>query len=109
MQINGYVLRYKSNSSEIARWGAIPVKLDLPNGDIVFGADVNYQHPLYKIEALSWTEVDPIPPTPDELYDLYLQQQNLLKAIVLCLNDGTLPVGQNLTGPQIKAIVKVRI
>src|SRR3954465_11620423 len=45
----------------------------------------------------------PPPPTLDEIYDQALLAQRVLRGLVLALNDGSLPVGQNRTGPQIKA------
>lgn len=51
----------------------------------------------------------PVPPTIDEIYDATILQQRVLKAIVLALNDGTLPIGQNLTAAQLKTIIKARM
>lgn len=51
----------------------------------------------------------PPPPTQDELYDILMLQSRLLKAVVLVLNDGTLPIGTNKTPGQLKNIIKVKI
>lgn len=49
------------------------------------------------------------PPTLDEVYDQALLNEKVLKALVLALNDGTLPVGTNKTGAQLKAIIKAKM
>jgi hypothetical protein len=49
------------------------------------------------------------PPTPDQIYAQELQAYRLLKAVVLCLNDGTLTVGTNLTPLQLKNIVRAKL
>ena len=48
-------------------------------------------------------------PTLDEIYDSMIQSQRVLKAIVLALNDGSLPVGTNKTPAQLKAIIKAKM
>ena len=48
----------------------------------------------------------PDPPTLDDIYDQTIQNQRVLKAVVIAINDGSLVPGANLTGPQIKAIIK---
>lgn len=50
-----------------------------------------------------------VPLTLDQIYDAELQTQRLLRAVVLALNDGTLPVGQNRTGAQIKTAVRAKM
>lgn len=51
----------------------------------------------------------PPPPTIDQIYDQTLLNERVLKAVVLALNDGSLPVGANLTGPQLKTIIKAHM
>lgn len=51
----------------------------------------------------------PTPPTLDEIYDNTLLTQKVLRAVVLALNDGTLPIATNKTGPQLRAIIKARM
>jgi hypothetical protein len=52
---------------------------------------------------------DPPEPTVDEIYDQLLQNQRLLKAVVLAINDGSLTVGGNRTPTQLKAIIKAKM
>lgn len=51
---------------------------------------------------------DPLPPPPtnEEIYDRVLQTNKVLKGLVKSINDGTLVTGANLTGPQVRAIIK---
>lgn len=49
------------------------------------------------------------PLTIDEIYDQALLTQKVLKAVILALNDGTLSVGTNKTGAQIKTIIKAKM
>lgn len=52
----------------------------------------------------------PLPsPTLDELYDQAILNQRVLKAVILALNDGTLPIGTNKTAVQLKAIIKAKM
>lgn len=53
--------------------------------------------------------LSPTPPTLDQIYDDLILAQRLLKAVVLALNDGSLPVGTNKTGAQLKAIIKAKM
>jgi hypothetical protein len=48
-------------------------------------------------------------PTLDQIYDQTLQNQRLLKGLILALNDGSLPVGQNRTAPQVKAAIRAKM
>jgi len=52
---------------------------------------------------------EPDPPTIDEVYDQTIQNQKVLKALALCLNDGSFVPGSNHTGAQLKAIVKAKM
>lgn len=49
---------------------------------------------------------NPPPPTADEIYDQTMQNQKLLKALVLCINDGTIVPGANVSGAALKAAIK---
>lgn len=57
--------------------------------------------------------LDPLPPDPgptlDELYDDVMKNQRVLKALALCLNDGTIIPGANVSGAILKAAIKVRM
>ncbi len=59
--------------------------------------------------AISAADPPPPPPTDDEIYDAVIQNQKVLKAVVLSLNDGTLVPGANKTGADLKAIVKANM
>lgn len=58
-------------------------------------------------EVLAFLNPDPL--TNDELFDLILQGQKTLKAVVLCLNDGSFVPGTNYTNAQIKSIVTAKM
>ena len=49
------------------------------------------------------------PPTLDQIYDSTIQNQRLLKGLILALNDGSLPVGQNRTALQVKAAIRAKM
>lgn len=51
----------------------------------------------------------PSPPTNDEIYDIAIQNQKVLKAVVLSINDGTLVPGANVTNAALKTIVKANM
>lgn len=53
--------------------------------------------------------LNPPPPTLDQIYDATLQTQRVLKAVVLALNDGSLPIATNKTPAQLKAIIKAKM
>ena len=50
-----------------------------------------------------------VPPTTDEIYDRTIQNSLLLKAVVLCLNDGTFPIGINFTNAELKTLIKAKM
>lgn len=56
---------------------------------------------------------DPLPPDPgptlDEIYDRTLQSQQLLRALVLCLNDGSIVPGANVSNSDLKAAIKAKM
>jgi len=51
----------------------------------------------------------PPPPTLDELYDLELQSFNVLKALIIALNDGTFVPGSNYTAAEGKTRIKSKM
>lgn len=58
--------------------------------------------------------VRPLPPplptlTLDQIYDAEMQTQRVLKAVVMALNDGSMPIGQNRTAAQLKAAIKAKM
>lgn len=59
MNINGYILKRKSDQAEISRWPAIPSRIDINDGTVVFSADASWENEFYKIEAVTWTAEDP--------------------------------------------------
>jgi len=54
-------------------------------------------------QALKDEEETPL--TNDEIYDLTVQNQKLLKAVVLSLNDGTFVPGANISNAALKTII----
>lgn len=48
-------------------------------------------------------------PTKEEIYDNTMKNSKLLKAVVLALNDGSLVPGSNLSGAELKTIIKNKI
>lgn len=51
----------------------------------------------------------PPPPTAGEIYDQTMQNQALLKALVLCINDGSITPGANASGAALKAAIKAKM
>ncbi len=51
----------------------------------------------------------PPPPTLDEIYDQTIQNQKVLKALVLCLNDGSIVPGANVTKSALKTAIKAKM
>jgi len=51
----------------------------------------------------------PAPPTNDEIYDQVMQQQAVLKAFALCINDGSIVPGANISAADLKAAVKANM
>lgn len=52
---------------------------------------------------------NPPPPTNDDIYNLTIQNQKVLKAIVLSINDGTLVPGAAVSNATLKAIIKANM
>ena len=59
--------------------------------------------------ALDPADPLPPPPTADQIYDQVIQNQKVLKAYILAVNDGTITPGSNMTGAQLKAAVKAKM
>lgn len=51
----------------------------------------------------------PPPLTVDQIYDQTVQNERLLKAVILAINDGSLTVGSNRTNAQLKSILKAKM
>ena len=51
----------------------------------------------------------PPPPTNDQIYDQVMQNQAVLKAFALCINDGSIVPGAGVTGAALKAAVKAKM
>lgn len=51
----------------------------------------------------------PVPPTNEEIYDMVIQNQKVLKGYVLSINDGSVVPGSNMTGAQLKTAVKANM
>ena len=49
------------------------------------------------------------PPSLDEIYDQTMQNQKLLKAFVLCINDGSIIPNTNVSGAALKAAIKAKM
>lgn len=60
MNVSGFAL-YDRNGAILAKWDAVPARVDLPNGDIVFSAAAGWQNDSYRIDAATWIEPDPVP------------------------------------------------
>ena len=57
----------------------------------------------------AWID-DPIPgPTDDKIYDQVMQNQKVLKAFALCINDGSIVPGANVSNAALKAAVKAKM
>ena len=52
---------------------------------------------------------NPPPPTASEIYDQTIQNQAVLKALVLCLNDGSIVPGANVTDAALKTAIKAKL
>lgn len=62
-------------------------------------------------DTLAVAPADPAfpPPTVDEIYDAVIRNQRVLRAVISSINDGSLAVGANKTGPELKAIIKANM
>lgn len=91
------------------------VSITLDSGEEWFGITVNHRfwQNLQDWIALGNTpnsaDPAPSPPTNDEIYNQVIQNQKVLKAVVLSLNDGTLVPGANISNATLKAIVKANM
>jgi maltose-binding protein MalE len=69
------------------------------------------------VEYLKWAKTnspdsaDPAPPaaTVEEIYDRAIQNQKLLKALILALNDGSFIPNSGLTNAALKNIIKAKL
>lgn len=52
---------------------------------------------------------NPPPPTNDEIYDRTIQNQALLKALVLSINDGSIVPGANVSNARLKSAIKAKM
>lgn len=59
--------------------------------------------------AIGASDLPPPKSTMAEIYDLALQTEPLLRAVVLSINDGTLVPGANATGATLKTIIKAKM
>ncbi len=57
--------------------------------------------------------VDVLPPDPgptnDEIYDKVMRNEKVFKAFALCVNDGSIVPGSNMTNAALKAAVKAKM
>lgn len=53
--------------------------------------------------------VPPPDPTLDEIYSQALQNSRVLKALVLCINDGSIVPGANASKAALKAAIKAKM
>ena len=51
----------------------------------------------------------PAPPTTDEIYTEAIRSQRFLKALVLCLNDGSIVPGANVPPGQLRSAIKAKL
>jgi len=51
----------------------------------------------------------PAPPTNEEIYDQVLENNKILRILIMALNDGTFVPGSNHTAQQIKNFIKARM
>ena len=77
---------------------------------IVNGEQVNYTpEEESEQDAVDAAYTPPMPLTSAEVYDQTMQNNKLLRALVLALNDGSLIPGANATGVQLKAVIKAKM
>jgi hypothetical protein len=55
------------------------------------------------------TQPPPPPLTADQLYDILINTRCLTRALIRALNDGSFPIGTNMTAAQIKTILKAKL
>ncbi len=71
-----------------------------PNGSTEFLSDDDSGVVAYR---------NPPPPTLGEIYDQTIQNQQVLKALALCLNDGSIVPGAYVTGAALKTAIKAKM
>lgn len=64
---------------------------------------------LPKDDAEIQAFLNPPPPTNDEVYNQTLQNNKLLKALILCLNDGSIVPGANVSGASLRNAIKAKM
>jgi len=50
-----------------------------------------------------------VPPTLDDIYDQTIQNQRVLRAYILAVNDGSITPGSNMTGAALKTAVRAKM
>ncbi len=50
-----------------------------------------------------------LPPTSGEVYDQMMKSNRLLKALVLCINDGSIVPGARVSNTALKAAIKEKL
>lgn len=72
---------------------------------------VNATHDGWEItpENQALKDAEEAVPTNEEIYDATVQNQKLLKAVVLSLNDGTFVPGANISNSALKAIIVAKM
>ena len=53
--------------------------------------------------------LNPLPPTNEEIYEQTMENQALLKAVVLALNDGSFVPGAALSNAALKTVIKSKM
>ena len=57
-------------------------------------------------EIIAFKAEQAAPPTNDEIYDQAMQNQAVLKAMALAINDGSFVPGANLSNADLKTLIK---
>ena len=64
----------------------------------------------HTVRSLTAQELaDKVPPTNEEIYDQVMQNQAVFKAFALCINDGTIVPGSNISNAALKTAVKAKM
>lgn len=61
MKVQGFELRDALTGKTIQRFTEIPPRVDLPTGDVVFAAVLDWSNGDFQIIATTWVEPDPVP------------------------------------------------
>ena len=65
-------------------------------------------NPVNKTVSIDVLPPDP-GPTHDEIYDQVMKNQKVFKAFALCINDGSIVPGANVSNAALKAAVKAKM